>query len=261
MIFCCLGDQISNDCNQVLVWVISELLCVVFVLFVVISVCFFVLVFIQGFFFLQVVDYILFYLLKLFLQQIFLGNFFDSFLYLLRFMQYIFWQCGFLFSYGSLVMFLFGNFFDSLFCFVIWQVRFVFCYFMDNFICVVFCFMMDGFFSLLLCQYFCCDWFVIFGFWLDIVVWDIFLYVIIGDGIGILWMIFIGDFYYYIVVRIIMGNLDIILYIISQQVFFVMVVLQGYELCIFVVFYLFFIIEFLQFVFVICGQWVQLDIC
>lgn len=78
MISRCPGDQTSNDCNQVSVRAASESLRV-FVLSVVISVCLPVSVSAQGFLFLQVTNHIPFHLLQTLLQQIFPGNFPDSF--------------------------------------------------------------------------------------------------------------------------------------------------------------------------------------
>nr|BCT74091.1 hypothetical protein [Escherichia coli] len=80
-----------------------------------------------------------------------------------------------------------------------------------------------------------------------------------GDGSGIPRTTFTGDSYHHTAVRIITGNPDTILHIISQQALSVTAALQGHELRIPAAFHPAFTTEAPQPVSVIRGQRVQPD--
>lgn len=82
-----------------------------------------------------------------------------------------------------------------------------------------------------------------------------------GDGTGIPRTTFTGDSHHHTAVRIITGNPDTILHIISQQALSVTAALQGHELRIPAAFHPSFTTESPQPVSVIRGQWVQPDTC
>lgn len=150
---------------------------------------------------------------------------------------------------------------DSPLCFVVQLVRFVLCHFTDNFIRTAFRFTADGLFSLPLCQHLCRYRFAISGPRLDTVVRNIPPHATAGDGTGIPRTTFTGDSHHHTAVRIITGNPDAILHVISQQTLSVTAALQGHELRIPAAFHPSFTTESPQPVSVIRGQWVQPDTC